>query len=362
MLNIKKIQRRDVDMSSNVNEVRLQGKLKRVDLRTGMSKANKEYASVTYTLDIEGNEVQVKSFSMRFKKNGDELSGYKGIMSIYNEAKAMHKTFKVGDGDAVVESAEHNSTIVGTIEECDAIKTSSYKDFKYCRFETNVRKDQSGNIVKAVEVDANYVNRVKEEEEYKPKNYFVVTGQVVTVPIELEDADEKPYIRFNVLVPVFNKGYTRADGEEVEDKVVLHEIEMKSYDEATFDFIADEFEKGSFVQLNGRIVRTVNRIEKEIETDDGRRSFGRKAEVKKDYETKIVYYIDPLGGFKYEDPAELTENEELHPEFRPDLWEKGLKAMDDKIKELNEGAQAEEQPRGFVRRASSIISDDELPF
>ena len=51
-------------MSFKSNNVYLQGRINRIDARYGMTKANKEFMTVTFTLDIEGNQIKVESFSM----------------------------------------------------------------------------------------------------------------------------------------------------------------------------------------------------------------------------------------------------------------------------------------------------------
>lgn len=51
-----------------VNEIKLQGRINRIDARFGMSKTNKEFVSVTFTLDVESNQIKIESFSMRHKK------------------------------------------------------------------------------------------------------------------------------------------------------------------------------------------------------------------------------------------------------------------------------------------------------
>lgn len=325
-----------------VNSIKLQGKLKRMDVRLGESKnSGKEYASANMTLVVDENELIVRMFAMRHKNNGEERSDYTGIMTLYSEAKALHKTIKYGDADAVVESMEDNETIVETIEECEGIKCSSWKDFKYCRFEMNPRVSADGSVIKPVEITANYVNRFKENEEFNYKNYFEIVGMVKNVPVELEDVEGNPYLKFAIVVPELRKGYTRADGVVVEDTIKLHEIEVTSHNEAAFDDILNEFEKGCFASVNGEIIRTVERIEKEVEV--AHVGFGRQKEVEPHFETKITSYIEILGGYRY-DYEELEDK----PEFNQELFAKGLEELE-KVEEnlLSKNQEQQEKPRGF---------------
>ena len=49
-------------MSFKSNNVYLQGRINRIDARYGMTKANKEFMTVTFTLDIEGNLIKETYF------------------------------------------------------------------------------------------------------------------------------------------------------------------------------------------------------------------------------------------------------------------------------------------------------------
>ena len=105
-------------MSFKSNNVYLQGRINRIDARYGMTKANKEFMTVTFTLDIEGNLIKVESFSMKHKKDGGLLSSFEGLNTLVTKGKCLHKTIKdIGDEEAQVVS---DDTIVENIEDADA--------------------------------------------------------------------------------------------------------------------------------------------------------------------------------------------------------------------------------------------------
>lgn len=321
------------------NNVKLIGRLVRIDVVENESKSGKPYISATLTLRVGDNDIQTRVFSMKYKANGvDEQSSYKGIMTIYVEGNALYKSYKFMDKDAIHEKAENNETIVEDIEDCEVIKLSSYGNFKFCRFQTNTFLSKDNSIKKAVNIEFNYCNRGDKNEEYVSKNYWEVVGRVETEPVETVDKHEQPIIKFKVLVPTFNKGYEKQDGTKVEDSVRLDEIEVVSHDEDVFDYIQDNFEKGSFVSLNGEIIRKVTRIEVEQELDVDR-GFGRTKEIEPQFKTDTDEYFEILGGFAYE-----SEELEEVQEFKQELWEKALEDLEEKEEELK---QSDEKPFGF---------------
>lgn len=343
---------------ANVNEINLFGRLKRLDVVDGMTNDNRPWIKATLTLVVEENEIQVGMFSMCKKNNGDDMSSATAINTLYDESFALYKSRKKGKEDAVVEKKENNDTIVDNIDECEVIKCSSYKDFKYCRFENDVfMKDN--NVVKRTKIVANYVNRGKEDEEYSPKNEFEITGRVAKVPMEKEKNDE-PYISMSVIVPVFNKGYKKKDGTIVEDSVDLQEIELECHDENAFDYIIDNFsELNRLIYVNGEIFRHVERIEIKNESEDLNRGFGKKITHATKYETKVDEHLEITGGYELEE--EELENE---PSFNEELWSKGIETLEKKIEDLKNGEDKKSSGnKGFGRTENKKPSGaGKLPF
>ena len=334
-----------------VNEVTIQGRLSRADYRKGMSKAGKPFLSATLTLDVEGHQLRVESFSMQYKADGvTESTNYTGLMTIFNEANALHKTMKeVGEDKA----EEFQEGIVENIDECTAIKCSNWNGFKYCRMVENAYA-KDGNIVKNTRVEFAYCNRVDENKvEYKPQRDFELCGAVKVPPVVMEDIDGNEYIQLTIVVP----NYVEAYGDRKES-VTLNEVVLQSHDPSAFAYIEDNFEANSFVYVNGQMVRLVERFE--VETmDDESRGFGRTVKHQANYQTKVTEHMEVLGGYV----LEADEIEEC-PAFNMELWEEAMEAKKQKEEEmLNGGEQAPKQV-GFGRgnEPKKANKTPKLPF
>lgn len=337
-------------MAMITNACNITGRLNRMDVKKGVAKTGNEFISVTFTLQVGESQLRVENFSMKNKKDGTELSSYTGLMTLFNEAKALHKTMKeVGE-----EKAEEvqDETIVENIDECDAIRFSNYGNFKYCRIEENsYAKD--GEIVKNLRLVGASPNRVDEsKKEYVPTADFEVAG-VVTAPPVLLEKDEVEFMQLKVMVPV----YMEAWGDR-EAKVDLAEMTVRLNDESAFGYVEDEFTVGAFVSLNGTIVREVKRVELEVPMEDEGRGFGRKIEHKAQYKTEIVEYYNLLGGYTLEE-----EEVENTPALNMDLW---AKAKEEKAQKEQEMLQQNDKPKqvGFGRGEQKVETKQKpvLPF
>ena len=365
------------------NNVEITGRLNRMDLRFGVAKTGNEFVSATFTLQVGESQIKVENFSMRYKKDGEELASYKGLMTLFAECKALHKTFKRADEDMATEvtekmsyrelynlpgrstpqelirddaerkreGEEHLSTIVKDINECDAVRFSNYGNFKYCRLEENsYAKD--GEIVKNLRLVGASPNRVDEsKKEYVPTADFEVAGVVMTAPM-LSEKDEVEFMQFKVMIPI----YTEAWGDR-EAKVDLVEMTVRLNDESAFGYVEDEFTVGAFVSLNGTIVREVKRVELEVPMENEGRGFGRQIEHKAQYKTEIVEYYNLLGGYTLEE-----EEVENTPALNMDLWNR---AKEEKAQKEQEMLQQNDKPRqGFGRGEQKVETKQKpvLPF
>lgn len=336
-------------MAVITNRVELQGRLNRIDVREGLSKAGAEFVSVTFTLDVDGNQIRVESFSMKHNKNGDESKSYQGLMTIFNEGFALHKTVKkVGDDQA---TPIEDETIVEDINECDAIRFSNYGSFKYCRFEENVYAKE-GELVKNIRLQGAYPNRVDESKrEYTPTADFEISGVVRKAPMMVE-RNEVECMEMTVEVPIYVEAYG-----DREASVTLHEITVRTMDEEVFGYLEDNFELGSVVYLNGRIVREVQRVEIEALADDEGRGFGRKIKREPQYKTDINEYYEILGGYLLdEDEIEDTRA------FDRDIWKKATQAKKEKEQEMLEGGEKPKQV-GFGKASGNAKKNPPIfPF
>ena len=312
-------------MAVAFNEVNLVGRLNRLDIREGLSKAGAEFVVATFTLQINDSQIRVENFAMKLNKSGDLTGGYKAINTLFEEANALHKTIKVVNAEKAEEII--NDTIVENIDECTAIKFSNFGSFKYCRLEENVYVNKEGELVRNIRITGAYPNRVDEEKvEYVPKADWEISGVVIDVPRIKADEEGNESMLVKVMFPTYQ--------EEWQDRpasVVLNEITVESRDVESFEYIEDNFTKGSIVYLNGEIIRKVERIEMESVMEDDSRGFGRKLEKKPIYRTNIDEYYSLLGGWILEE-----EEIEMTPALSMDLWSKAKEDKKEKEEQMLE--------------------------
>lgn len=341
-----------------VNEIVLEGRIVRTDYRKGMSKNNKPFLSANFTLDVNGNQIKCESFSMQFKGDGvTESTNYKSLMTIFEEANALHKTIKEINQDKADEISD--DTIVENIEDCTAIKCSNYNGFKYCRFSENAYMSAEG-LKTNIRIEFAYCNRVDEDKrEYKPQADWEICGIVKTQPVVIPsiDEDEKEVVQFVVEVPTYTEKYM-----DREASVVLNELTIISHDESVWGYLEDNFTVGTPVYLNGTIVRKVNRVEIEQSNDDVK-GFGRVIEHQTQFRTKVIDYLEVLGGYTIEDEVEEMEEKE----FDPDLWEKARVEKEQKLVEMQNENRNEKQvgfgrDKGNKKDKDVKGKDNNLPF
>ena len=330
------------------NQVFLQGRINRIDLRKGLSKAGAEFISVTFTLDIEGNQIQTECFSMKLKKSGDVLSSYQGLITLFEDAKCLHKTVKEINSDqpTVIE----DETIVNDIDECDALDCGNFR-IKYCRFEENAYA-KDGELVKNIRIQSTYPRRVDEDKkEYTPRRDWEICGLVKLAPVMLEK-DEEEFMQFKVIVPTYKEGYN-----DVPDSITLNEITIVSHDSSVFGYLEDNFTNGAIVCLNGEIIRDVQRVEIEAVDVDENRGFGRTMKREPQYRTKVNSYYEVLGGY----PLEDYELEEMR-EFNQELWQVAKELKETKEQEMLNGGERPKAKVGFGKEEKPKTKTNRLPF
>ena len=330
-----------------VNEITLEGRIIRADYRKGVSKTGKPFLSANFTLDVEGNQIKCESFAMQYKADGvTETSNYTGLNTIFLEAKAMHKTMKE-TGEDKAKEVEDN-TIVQNIEEATAIKCSNYNGFKFCKFSENSYVS-NGELVKNTRIEFAYCNRVDEDKrEYKPQRDWELCGAVKVAPTLMEK-DDVEFMQMVVVVPTYQEAYN-----DRPEKVTLQEIKLVCHDVNAFGYLEDNFEMGSVVYLNGQIVRTVERVENEVEIDENR-GFGRAITRNKTYTTNITDYLEVLGGYL----LEIEEYVDM-PEFNQELWNL---AKEEKVAKEQEMLEQQDKPRvGFGRGEDKGNNNSQRPI
>lgn len=289
------------------NAITLQGKLVKMAYRAGVSKAGKEFVSATFTLDVNGDRINAETFAMKMKADGSDESGaYKSLMTLWNESKALQKTYKKQGEEKPTEV--ENETIVENIEDTTAIKMSNWNGFKYCKFVENNFVSATGEQVKNTRIEFAYPNRM-DDENYEPKADFEIAGKVKTAPCMMEKPDGTEYMQFVVTVPEYIEAW-----KDRPEQVKLQDITVTSYDKDAWNYIEDNFTMGSFAYLNGEIVRKIMRVEKPTVDDEGR-GFGRKLKQEVQYDTKIDERFEIMGGYVLD-----IDEIELEKAFNEELW------------------------------------------
>ena len=334
-------------MAMVTNACEIVGRLNRLDLREGVAKTGSEFVSATYTLAVGDNLIKVETFTMKTTKNGAVSKGYDSLNTLFTEGKALHKTIrKIGEDNAEVIEDE---TIMEDIDECDAIVFSNYGNFKYCRLEENAYV-KDGELIRTMRITGAFPNRLDEsKKEYVPRADFEIAGKVMQNPIMME-VDEQDVMQLKVMFPIYQEAYGDRPA-----KVTLNEITLQARDSEAFEYIEDNFTKGTMVSLNGEIVRLVTRIEIEGMADDSR-GFGRKVEHKAQYRTNVEEYFNLLGGYELEE-----EEIELEKALDMELWEVAYE-------EREKQGEVQEEPKkskiGFGREDKKVTTKKggSLPF
>lgn len=332
----------------------IEGKLNRVDARKGMSKAGAEFISVTFTLDVNGSQIQVEVFSMKNKKDGSELNSYKGLYTLISEGKALRKTIReIGETESVEIEDE---TIVENIEDADKVKFDNWS-MKYCRFEENMYLGKDGQVAKNIRVQAVYPSRIQEGKPYEEKAEFSITGVVKIAPYPFEK-DEKEYLKFVVTIPTYNEAWG-----DREASVTLHDIEVQVRDEQGFDYVQDEFQLGSVVHIEGDIIRRIERVETVVEDDSlNRGGWGSLKHMndKPKFSTNVDSAIVMTGGFVL-----IEEDMESLKEFEVEIWTKGKEEKEQKEKDLlenNNGGFEKQSGFGRSNETKKVNKTPKLPF
>jgi len=141
-----------------------------------------------------------------------------------------------------------------------------------------------------------FLNRVKPEDDFKPRAEYDVEGIVISniAEVEGEDNDETGRQIVKALIPTYNNA------------LPIEFVSRKN--EQDKDYIENNFETGTSVNLYGKIVNFSKKIEKKIEA-----GFGEdKVEIK--YEN--VREVQITGGKVYDEESEKAITQEQFGELR----------------------------------------------
>ena len=214
----------------------------------------------------------------------------------------------------------------------------------------------NGELVTTFRLSTNFVNRAKPEQAREPYVEGVLVG-VCEKDAErvLNNEGDVVGLKLSLLVPEFRKGYTNAFGEEVADNVAVERFELILRELDGLDYCEEIFLQNKVCSVS---IEPTNKVEQDVPKEQPKqRGFGKM--ITFEPTTKIVREIRIVGGFDLED-----DEYENDANFNFDLFQEGVKALDEKIEELKSGQGKQvEVSRGFGRNNNSGGSKNTgLPF
>ena len=334
------------------NELRCGGILVSKLITLGKTSAGKEFATARLTLEVgENQRIEVETFSMRNTSSGAESKIYQNLMTIHQEYKSLDSQFVDRRGKKDAQPVKHEATTVASKEECDFVYAN-----KGIKLTNNRYVNANGELVTSFRLSTNFFNRAKEGQSREPFIEGVLVG-VCEKDAErmLNNEGDTVGLKLNLLVPEFRKGYTNAFGEEVADNIVVERFELVLRELDGLDYCEEIFLQNKVCSVS---IEPTNKVEQDVPKEQPKqRGFGKM--ITFEPTTKIVREIRIVGGFDLED-----DEYENDANFNFDLFQEGVKALDEKIEELKSGqGKTVEVSRGFGRNNNSGGSKNTgLPF
>lgn len=204
------------------NYARISGVLVSKSVTNGTNKSG-EYKSIDLVVRANEDEHQIRLYSNKFKADGTENKIYKSLETIENEYKTIEK-----DG---LENAE-KINITGNLS-------------------TNRYVGQDGQLKEFRQIRTNFANR-HDKGEFEAKSDFAIKGVVDTISPKYTEEGDIELLEINLIVPIFDgNGY----------KEEIDKIKFVVRESAFFDYIDENFTKGTVVQLGGTLI---NRPDKNV--------------------------------------------------------------------------------------------------
>lgn len=333
------------------NEIRCGGYLVSKLITLGKAGNGKEFATARLTLEVgENQRIDLDIFSMRYTSSGAESKIYQNLMTIKDEYKSLDSQFVDKRNKKDAQPNKHEATTVASKEEVDFVYAN-----KGIKLTNNRYVNANGELVTTFRLSTNFVNRAKPEQTREPYVEGVLVG-VCEKDAErmIDNNGDVVGLKLSLLVPEFRKGYTNAFGEEVADNIVVERFELVLRELDGLDYCEEIFLQNKVCNVS---IEPINRVEQDTPKEPPRqRGFGKM--ITFEPTTKIVREIRIVGGFDLED-----DEYENDANFNFDLFQEGVKALDEKIEELKEGqGKTVEVSRGFGRNNSGGSKNTGLPF
>lgn len=336
----------------NCNELRVGGLLVSKLITLGKAGNGKEFATARLTLEVgENQRVDLEIFSMRNTSSGAESKIYQNLMTIKDEYKSLDSQFVDKRNKKDAQPVKHEATTVASKEEVDFVYAN-----KGIKLTNNRYVNANGELVTSFRLSTNFVNRAKEGQSREPFIEGVLVG-VCEKDAErmLNNEGDVVGLKLSLLVPEFRKGYTNAFGEEIADNVVVERFELILRELDGLDYCEEIFLQNKVCSVS---IEPTNKVEQDVPKEQPKqRGFGKM--ITFEPTTKIVREIRIVGGFDLED-----DEYENDANFNFDLFQEGVKALDEKIEELKSGqGKTVEVSRGFGRNNNGGGSKNTgLPF
>ena len=336
----------------NCNELKLGGYLVSKLITLGKAGNGKEFATARLTLEVgENQRIDLDIFSMRYTSSGAESKIYQNLMTIKDEYKSLDSQFVDKRNKKDAQPVKHEATTVASKEECDFVYAN-----KGIKLTNNRYVNANGELVTSFRLSTNFVNRAKESQSREPFIEGVLVG-VCEKDAErvLNNEGDVVGLKLSLLVPEFRKGYTNAFGEEIVDNVAVERFELILRELDGLDYCEEIFLQNKVCSVS---IEPTNKVEQDVPKEQPKqRGFGKM--ITFEPTTKIVREIRIVGGFDLED-----DEYENDANFNFDLFQEGVKALDEKIEELKSGqGKTVEVSRGFGRNNNSGGSKNTgLPF
>lgn len=333
------------------NEIRCGGYLVSKLITLGKAGNGKEFATARLTLEVgENQRIDLDIFSMRYTSSGAESKIYQNLMTIKDEYKSLDSQFVDKRNKKDAQPNKHEATTVASKEEVDFVYAN-----KGIKLTNNRYVNANGELVTTFRLSTNFVNRAKEGQTKEPYVEGVLVG-VCEKDAErmIDNNGDVVGLKLSLLVPEFRKGYTNAFGEKVADNIVVERFELVLRELDGLDYCEEIFLQNKVCNVS---IEPINRVEQDTPKEPPRqRGFGKM--ITFEPTTKIVREIRIVGGFDLED-----DEYENDANFNFDLFQEGVKALDEKIEELKEGqGKTVEVSRGFGRNNSGGSKNTGLPF
>lgn len=297
------------------NEATIEGILQ--ELRLEVKKVNEKLA-ITGEIDIKTDENSVHTvnvFAYKLNKEGKESGIFKGLNTVKSEYKSIASYSE--------EEADKVSITAGKLGVNEYFAQEELKTYP--------------------QLSTNFINRLKPNDEYKPRAEFEVEVYIKSVKDEIKNDEETGRVLVDTYVPVYG-------GKVIPFKFVVNDPHAAEY-------VKDNYELGTTATLYGDIVNQVHTKTKQVEV-----GFGKPQE--KITRTSVREYVITGGSIPYEEDDAKAYKKEV---IKKAVTEREVYLEEKKNKKESKEA-PKTQKKGFETKVSNspkkpvTIADDDLPF